>query len=435
MVRPRLCPSGWPWHQRAVSTPLDADVVIAGGGLAGAATAIALARLGLSAVVVDKADFPRDKPCGEGLLPHGLSLLAELGIGDVVDECDGQPFRGILYRCHGVVARGDFAGGESGRGLRRRMLDAAVRKRAEALGVQLVAGTVAAVAVADEGGNITLSTGQVLRGRVVVGADGPRSVVRHGLGLDLGPPSQPRFALRQHFRLRPGTALPDRVEVHVGDHHEMYVTPVGGGGSNAGHVVGVAALCEKKIMAAGDGPPAERLASLIARCPPLAERLDGAVADGPAQACGPLRVRSKAVWKGRAVLVGDAAGYIDAITGEGMSLALRTALSAAKAIRAVVDGAGLHVHADARFVDRCFAGYRDARMATFRDHAILTVGLVELARHPFFARRAIARLAKDPALFTRLLAVNNGTASLLSLGIVDALKLGIGSSPAAHVDA
>jgi hypothetical protein len=69
----------------------------------------------------------------------------------------------------------------------------------------------------------------------------------------------------------------------------------------------------------------------------------------------------------------------------------------------------------------------------FRDHMILTLGLVALARRPFFARRAIARLAAEPALFTRLLEVNNGTRSLLSLGAVDLLKLAIGSRPAATV--
>ena len=402
-----------------MTEPLTADVVIAGGGLAGAATAIALAQRGLSSVVVDKAEFPREKPCGEGLLPHGVSLLQGLGIGDVVEACGGQPFRGILYHCGGVIARGDFDGGESGRGLRRRLLDEAVRKKAEERGVVFVNGVVAGVVVDGEGGALTLSDGRVLRGKVVVGADGPRSTVRHGLDLDGGPPSHARYALRQHFRLAPGVPLPERVEVHVGVGHEMYVTPVGAD-DGSGAIVGVAALCEKRVMEAGEGKPAERLARLIAGCAPLAERTAGSVVDGPALACGPLRVHSKAVWRGRGVLVGDAAGYVDAITGEGMSLALKTATLAADAIRGVVDGRGADVE---------FAVYAKRRMAAFRDHAILTVGLVELARRPFFCRRAIARLAKDPALFTRLLAVNNGTKSLTSLGVLDVVKLAVGSSP------
>jgi flavin-dependent dehydrogenase len=393
---------------------VDADVVVVGGGLAGAACALDLARGGASVVVVDKAEFPRDKPCGEGLLPHGLALLERLDCGDVAEACGGQPFKGILYHCHGVVALGDFEGGGVGRGVRRRHLDLAVRQRAEAAGARLIHGSADDVVVDDSGGTVTLKDGARLRARVVVGADGPRSLVRHRLGLDGGTAKKARYALRQHFRVVEGTPLPDRVEVHVGGGHELYVTPCEPG------VVGVAALVEKPLMSAGSGPPGDRLRALIDGCAPLAARLARAAPIDEALACGPLRVKSRAVWRGRAVLIGDAAGYVDAITGEGMSLALHTASLASEAIRAILGGDD---------VDAAFSAYAKARARAFRDHALLTMGLVELARHPFFAKRAIARLAKDPALFSRLLAVNTGARSLLSLGVVDALKLAVGSSP------
>lgn len=397
-----------------MSGTFDADVVVVGGGLAGAACALDLARSGHSVVVVDKATFPRDKPCGEGLLPHGLELLDRLGCGDVALACGGQPFKGILYHCHGVVARGDFEGGGVGRGVRRRFLDKALRDRSAAAGARLIEGNVDDVAVDVDGGVVTLKDGTRLRGRVVVGADGPRSLVRHRLDLDGGTAKRPRYALRQHFRVVEGTLLPDRVEVHVGGGHELYVTPCEPG------VVGVAALCERDVMTAGSGRPGDRLAALIGACGPLAARLAGATPIDEALACGPLRVKSKAVWRGRAVLIGDAAGYVDAITGEGMSLALQTAAFASDAIRIILGGGD---------VDAAFSVYSKARARAFRDHALLTMGLVELARHPFFAKRAIARLAKDPALFTRLLAVNTGARSILSLGVIDGLKLAIGSSP------
>jgi flavin-dependent dehydrogenase len=397
-----------------MSAAFDADVVVVGGGLAGAACALDLARGGVSVIVVDKAAFPRDKPCGEGLLPHGLALLEKLGCGDVAEVCGGQPFHGILYHCHGVVARGDFEGGGVGRGVRRRHLDLAVRQRAEAAGARLVHGSVDDVEADTDGGTVTLKDGTRLRARVVVGADGPRSLVRHRLGLDGGTAKKARYALRQHFRLAPGTPLPDRVEVHVGGGHELYVTPCEPG------VVGVAALVEKPLRSAGSGPPGGRLRALIDGCAPLSARLADAAPIDEALACGPLRVKSRAVWRGRAVLIGDAAGYVDAITGEGMSLALHTASLASDAIRAVLAGGD---------VDDAFAAYARARARAFRDHALLTMGLVELARRPFFAKRAIARLARDPALFTRLLAVNTGARSIFSLGLVDGLKLAIGSSP------
>ncbi len=391
---------------------LDADVVIAGGGLAGAATALALSKHGMTSVVVDKAEFPRDKPCGEGLLPHGVSLLASLGLGGVVDACGGQPFKGILYRCHGVTALGDFEGGAVGRGVRRRLLDALVRERAAAApGVTLLRGRV--VGVLDDG--VTLADGRALRGRFLVGADGPRSTVRHALGLDGGAPRRPRYALRRHFRLPAGTPLPDRVEVNVVRGYELYVTPV------AVDVVGVAALCERSVLHDGAGRPEDRLHALIAACAPVADRLSPATPEGPALACGPLRVRARAPAAGRAFLVGDAAGYVDAITGEGMSLALKTAVLCADVVAGALGGADL---AASR------ARYRRERMNAFRDHALLTFGLVELARHPRFARRAIARLAREPALFSRLLGVNNGTRALASLGALDFAKLAVGATPA-----
>jgi 2-polyprenyl-6-methoxyphenol hydroxylase-like FAD-dependent oxidoreductase len=396
----------------------DADVIVVGGGLGGAALALGLARRGIAVIVVDKADFPRDKPCGEGLLPHGLELLERLGCGDVVEACGGQPFLGILYHCHGVVARGDFEGGARGRGVRRRHLDLAIRQRATAAGATLVHASATDVATDVDGVSVTLDDDRVLRGRILVGADGPRSMVRHRLGLDGGSPGAPRYAIRQHFRLPPGTPLPERVEVHVAGGHELYLTPVETG------VVGLAALIEKPLMTGAKGTPDQRLLAFIEGCEPLRDRLRGAEPIDKALACGPLRVKSTAVWQGRAVLVGDAAGYIDAITGEGMSLALKTAALAEDAIARILGGATL---------DSAFGAYARDRGAAFRDHAILTHGLVTLARHPYFARRAIARLAREPALFTRLLAVNNGTRTLVSFGLLNALKLALGSTPVLHL--
>ncbi|MBM4279835.1 MAG: FAD-binding protein [Deltaproteobacteria bacterium] len=404
----------------APSCAFDAEVVVAGGGLAGAALALALRRQGTSVVVVDKADFPREKPCGEGLLPHGVALLQGLGLGDVVDACGGRPFRGILYHCHGVVAAGDFAHGATGRGLRRRLLDESVRARAASAGATLVRARVDRASVDPDGATLMLDDGRALRGRVLVGADGPRSTVRHSLGLDGGAPRRARFALRRHYRLRPGAALPDRVEVHVGHHHELYVTPVAAADGSGDAVIGVAALCERAVFAAQGGRPDERLDALVAACAPLAARLQGAVPDGPALSCGPLRVRARDVAQGRALLIGDAAGYVDAITGEGMSLALQTARLAVDAVGAILGDGD---------VDAAAARYRRARAVVFRDHAVLTQGLVELARRPFFARRVIARLGREPALFSRLLQVNDGQLPLTAFGLGNLARLALGASP------
>jgi flavin-dependent dehydrogenase len=388
--------------------------LIIGGGLAGSATALQLRRSDVRVTLVERAAFPREKPCGEGLLPHGVSCLRALGLGDVIDDPESQPFRGILYRAHGALAVGDFEDDERGFGLRRSRLDARIQDEAVKAGADLVTGEVAHVELGDDGVRARLRSGAWLDADFLIGADGPRSRVRRALGLDAGPPRRGRYAIRRHFRLARGMPLNDRVEVSALRGHELYLTPVGA------DVVGIAALVEKSVLTAGSGRPEERLARLIEAAPDAVRaRFDGAEPIGPALACGPLRVRCRRPWRHRALLVGDAAGYVDAITGEGMSLALRTATVAGDAAARAMRGEG----------DLPLREYARARAGVFRDHALLTHGLVFLARRPWLARRAIGRLAADPALFTRLLAVNNGTRSLTSLGVLDVLKLAVGRGP------
>lgn len=408
---------------RAAATTLpDADVLVVGGGLAGTVTARACAQRGLTAVVIDRAMFPRDKPCGEGLLPHGVATLRAMGLAEALEACAPQPFRGILYRVGAVVAAGDFPDGVTGRGVRRRLFDDALRRvAAREPRVTFVHATVRDAVADGRGASVVLDDGRRLHGRLLVGADGPRSSVRHRLGLDGGIPRRTRHAIRGHFRLPPGMPLPARVEVTMGAGYEVYVTPVAPG------LIGVAVLAERDVLRAGHGDADARLRTLVDAVPEVRARLDGVTPDDDALACGPLRVRATALHRERAVLVGDAAGYVDAITGEGMTLALRTADDAARAIAAVLQ--------DGVAPARAFARHARARAAIFRDHAVLTHGLVWLARHPTLARRAVARLARDPALFGRLLAVNDGSRSLWSLPLLDALKLAVGARPVTVVDA
>jgi 2-polyprenyl-6-methoxyphenol hydroxylase-like FAD-dependent oxidoreductase len=392
-----------------------ADAVIVGGGLAGSATAIGLSRAGVSAVIVEKQSFPRDKPCGEGLLPSGVAHLAALGLGDAMARAEGQPFRGIVYRFEDLEAVGSFAPGECGYGVRRSALDAIVHEAARrAPGVEILRGAAKSIAPCGDGVRVRLVDGREVHGRILIGADGPRSLVRRAAGLDGGVPSRGRYGLRQHFELASGAALPDRVEVSFHEGYELYLTP------SAPGVVGLAALCERDTLQAGEGSKAERLLSLLRGGPrAVRARLAGAKPASAPLSCGPLRVRARRVAEGRVLLVGDAAGYVDAITGEGMSLALGTSALAARAVAAALR-AGIPR-------ERAFAGYARARARLFREHALLTHAVVFLSRHPRLCRRVVARLAAHPDLFSRLLAVNHGARSLVSLGALDWMKILFGS--------
>ncbi|MCC5691560.1 hypothetical protein, partial [Klebsiella pneumoniae] len=141
---------------------------------------------------------------------------------------------------------------------------------------------------------------------MLVAADGLHSPLRRAAGLDVESAGPRRFGLRQHFRVAPWGA---RVEVHFAGGVEAYVTPAGA------QRVGVAFLWE-------DGAVERvRFDALLARFPALAERLAGAAPDSAPRGAGPLLRRVRGRVADRFALVGDAAGYVDAVTGEGLSLA------------------------------------------------------------------------------------------------------------------
>ncbi|HEX4830426.1 MAG TPA: ATP-binding cassette domain-containing protein [Trebonia sp.] len=303
----------------------EIDVVVAGGGPAGLATAIGCARAGLSVVVAEPRPAPIDKACGEGLMPGALPRLAALGI--TAGDLAGQPIRGIRYLDAGHSADAPFRRGD-GLGVRRTELHAALTARALALGVKAVPDRV--VAHDQDEAGVTVATRQErLRARYLVAADGLHSPVRRSLGLDPPPARHVRYGLRRHYRLAPWT---DRVEVHFADGGEAYVTPV------APDMIGVAVLGGRRgsirpargaRAALGDGSRAGAAGSAfderLAAFPALRERLAGAPGASEARGAGPLRQDVRRRVAGRVLLVGDAAGYLDALTGEGIGAALAQA--------------------------------------------------------------------------------------------------------------
>jgi flavin-dependent dehydrogenase len=327
----------------------DTDLLIVGGGPGGLATALHARRLGLSVIVAEPREGPIDKACGEGLMPGGLAELTSLGVDPA-----GMPFRGIAYVNERRRAEALFRGG-AGRGVRRTTLHAALEARAKEQDTEWIRTRVTTV---EQDAHSVTAAG--VRAKWLVGADGLHSTVRRAVGIKATAGTPRRYGVRWHFKV---PAWSEFVEVHWSRWGEAYVTPV------EPDLVGVAILSR--------GQPD------LAWFPWLAQHL-GAAGRGPARGCGPLRqVVSRRV-AGRVLLVGDAAGYEDALTGEGISLAVKQAGAVVKAI-----------------VDDAPESYEAAWHRVTRNYRLLTRALV-LASAPRPLRRAIVPAGQLlPAAFQR----------------------------------
>jgi flavin-dependent dehydrogenase len=284
---------------------LDTEVLVAGGGPVGLASAIEARLAGLDVTVVEPRDGPIDKACGEGLMPGALPELGRLGV-----DPDGMPFVGIAYLDGKRRVEHRFDGGP-GRGVRRTALHAALRERAVAAGVRFHEGRVDAV---HQRAGFVEAVG--FRAAWLLGADGLHSAVAREVGLALPPPrARRRFGQRRHYALPPWSEF---VEVLWTPAGEFYVTPIGD------RVVGVALLARR----------GEHFDDALAGAGQLAERLRGVEAASELRGAGPLRQRTRARVAGRVLLVGDASGYVDALTGEGLRIGFAQAQAAVAAITA-----------------------------------------------------------------------------------------------------
>jgi flavin-dependent dehydrogenase len=331
------------------------DVLVVGGGPAGLATAILAARAGMSVTVAEPRSGPIDKACGEGLMPSALSRLLALGV-----DPPGRPLLGIRYTDAAHSADALFRG-TPGRGVRRTALHAALAECAAKEGVDVAP---ARVTEFDRRADHVEAAG--IQARYLVAADGLHSPIRRACGLDPAPvAARPRFGLRRHYRREPWT---DLVEVHYSAQSEAYVTPV------ADDLIGVAIL----------GPQRGDFDSRLAEFPALRARLAGAVADGPDRGAGPLRqdVRRR-VSGDRVLLVGDASGYIDALTGEGISVALAQAEALVDCLR----------------TGRAGEYERRWRQVSRKSRA-LTAGLLWARGNPLLGRRIVPTAARLPWVFT-----------------------------------
>ena len=386
---------------------LDHEVIIVGAGPAGCAAALRLAQEGRRVLLVDRADFPREKVCGEGLMPHGLAALATLGI-----QVAGKSFCGIRYVAGDRLAEGRFPSGRLGAGVRRYALDkqllecCAERPEIEVRLGQAVRGLRRHVDRVE-----VLFSDQVCTAAAVVGADGLHSQVRRWVGLQRPSRGRLRYGLRRHYRLATATAG-DWVEVHLADGMELYLTPTGASEIN------LAVLLEKEGMKGLKGRPEAGFDAWVDRCPAMRERLAGAVPITPVRVTGPLRQHPSALVSDRVVLVGDAAGFVDAITGEGMSLGILGAILAAEVLHDALERGRLDASALSAYPRR----FRRRK----RDLVAITEIVLWGIRRRWLTHRVLDNLARNPDLFTQVLAVNIDQAPLSSLGFRGVRRLLVG---------
>jgi flavin-dependent dehydrogenase len=386
----------------------DTDVLIAGGGPAGLAAAIAARQGGLTVMLADPARPPIDKACGEGIMPAGIAALRRLGI----ELLPGQFFALAGMRFVGAHGAVDAVfPHERGCGARRTMLHQVMVERAEQAGVELLWGSRVSFQQnhntgwgRGSGKEEILLDGRGVRCRWLIGADGQNSRVRAQAGLERPRGMRRRFGLRCHYAVAPWSEF---VEVHWGEHGQMYITPV------ASDQVCVALLTDgpKKLntglseapanahLSAATGLTTARAGDSIfdearAHFPAVAQRLGGAArltrVRGSLTSTGSLPL----VWRENLALVGEASGSVDAITGEGLTMAFQQALALAAALAA----------GDLRL-------YQAAHRRIMRRPNFMNRLLLSMDRHAMLRQRVLRAFCAEPGLFARMLAIHLGESS------------------------
>ncbi len=377
-----------------------AEVLVAGGGPAGASLAFALARAGVDVHVLDRAHFPRAKPCAEFLSPQASRLLSDMGALDRVEESGAAALAGVHVRApNGAMIKGDFVSSHGFRGyrdrglsVRREVLDTILLDCARAAGARVSEGVRVTDVTRDAGRAIGVTalcdqTTRQLQARIIVGADGLRSVVARRLGLSHTQWWPRRLALVSHYAN----------VLDIGEYGEMHVERDGYVGiADVGNGLTTVALVVPASRSREIAGNKERfLESWLHSHPHLAPRFARAQRMTPVMATGPFASHSRRAWAPGAALIGDAADFFDPFTGEGIYSALRGGEMLAECVR---EALAARKPKDA---DGAFANYDARRRKEFRGKWIVervigaVVGnraLIDRAAHNLSRRKDLSDL-------------------------------------------
>jgi flavin-dependent dehydrogenase len=360
------------------------DVIVVGAGPAGSVAAADLAARGYRTALLDRARFPRDKPCGDYCNPGAVRQLEGLGVlpdlvrqgaalisGMTIVAQDGSTFVALYPTGRAMLVP-------------RRRLDAVLAARAAAQGAQFVEGyqvdQVGLERAVTVGG---LGRAPSLRAQLLLAADGMRSIVAGRLGLRTALPAG-RYTIGAYFSGVPGPAAG---ELHLGPGLYGGVARFGDGTANVCLALPRTRMRRKQADAA--------FRDAVRTLPILREQVGAWTRESPYRVTGPLGFASHPVVAERTLLAGDAALQIEPITGQGMFFALRTAGMAAQEAASALE----HGRTDARSL----AGYARRRAQILGGRLRLLKAVTALALHPRMAPGLVRRLRGDARLAQTLL--------------------------------
>lgn len=400
------------------------DIIIVGASVAGASLAIALAPEGYRILLLERAVFPRYQPCGEGIMPQGVEILSTFGLLEEVLARGGVRFRGMRYRNRrGVVAEAEFPaaghGGAYGVVIRRWNLDDLLLRRAESFPNVEVRQGFAVTQVIQENQVVKGVAGhpvdtpdrrEAFFAPLIIGADGRHSLFPAACGLTRTYLPRRRFGVTGHLSGVDGSD--PYVEVLLHPEGEIYIAPCDKG------LTLVVILLEEESMPFFKGDLEGQYHAFLKEAEGFGGRAEASELVGPVFAVGPLGFTVEPCYRAGLLLVGDSAGFLDPITGEGMTLALRSVQAAVPLIR---EG-----FAAGSFGQELGRRYAEDRFRLIEDVFLFTRLLLNVSRHKFIADRVIRRLSQDSPLFQKLLGIITGRHRYRDFSLAEKVSLLLG---------